>query len=294
VNDRIYRTADDVQVLVREQRPSGTPVGEIVLLHGLEGSSEAGYLRSMAQASLDAGFVVHRMNIRSCGGTEHLCKTLYHAGLTADLRVVLQQLAAEGRGPVWIGGYSLGGNVALKLAGELGDSAVGLLRGAFGVSTPIDLAACVVAMERWENRLYEWNFLRRLKRRMRVRNRAFPDLFPIDGLDRIRSVREFDDRITGPFFGFSGAAEYYGTQSAIRFVDRIRVPTLMLSSQDDPLVPFEVYFHQSVTGNQQITVVPVAHGGHLGFLAKEAPVFWLDDVIVDWIREQSGRGTRPN
>jgi predicted alpha/beta-fold hydrolase len=244
----------------------------------------------MAQAALEAGYAVHRVNLRSCGGTEQLCKTLYHAGLTADLHSILNELAAEGRGPMWAVGYSLGGNVVLKLAGELGESAGSLLRGVAGVCTPIDLSACAGALERLQNRVYELRFVRNMKRRMRERHRTQPDLFPIDGLDGIRTVRGIDDRITGPMFGFGGAAGYYGTQSAINFVDRIRIPTLLLFTKDDPMVPASMYAHPAVTGNPHIRLMPVEHGGHLGFLAADPPRFWLDGTILAWIDGTTGEG----
>ena len=292
VERRLVPTEPDVQVLVESQRPP-SPRADLVLLHGLEGSSEAGYMLSMAQAALDAGLAVHRMNLRSCGGTEHLCRTLYHSGLTVDLLALLRDLEREGRAPAFVAGYSLGGNVALKLAGELGDAARSLMSGVGGVSVPIDLAACVTQMERPENRLYELRFLRCMKARLRYRHRLMPDVFSIDGLDRIRSVREFDDRITGPSFGFSGAAEYYATQSAARCLAAIRVPALLIAAQDDPLVPFEVVRQAALRGNPNIRLLAPEHGGHVGFLSRRRPRFWSDAAIVEWIGSLLTPGSRP-
>ena len=129
VEAKLYRTEPDVQVLVQSQRPAGQARGEIILTHGLEGSGESGYMRSFAQAALEAGFAVHRFHMRTCGGTAHLCKTLYHAGLTSDLLAVIRQFEQQGRAPVYLAGFSLGGNVALKLTGELGDAAAPLIAG---------------------------------------------------------------------------------------------------------------------------------------------------------------------
>jgi predicted alpha/beta-fold hydrolase len=117
VEARYYETEPGVQVLVHSQSPVGKPAGELILVHGLEGSSAAGYARSLAQAALEAGYVVHRYNMRSCGGTEHLSgTTLYHSGQTSDLLAVIRQL--HGRAPIFLAGFSLGGNVVLKLAGD--------------------------------------------------------------------------------------------------------------------------------------------------------------------------------
>src|SRR5262249_39585128 len=148
VEAKLYRTEADVQVLVQSQRPRGEALGEIILTHGLEGSGESGYMRSLSQAGLEAGFAMHRFHMRTCGGTERLCQTLYHAGLTSDLLSVARQLHQQGRTPVYLAGFSLGGNVTLKLAGELGESASSLIAGICAISTPIDLAACVKRMGR--------------------------------------------------------------------------------------------------------------------------------------------------
>jgi uncharacterized protein len=280
-----------VQVLARIQRPEGVPRGEILLLHGLEGSSEGGYMRSMAQASLEAGYIVQRLNLRSCGGTESLANTLYHAGLTSDLRAILEQLRIAGRTPVWLAGYSLGGNTALKLAGELGSTAREYLHGVCAVSAPVDLAASARALSRPANRLYEWRFVRCMKERMRERHRFNPQRFPLDSLDSIRTLYEFDDRVTAPFFGFHGAAHYYETQSAIHFLDAIRIPTLLLTAKDDPLVPYEIFRHPSIAANPHLELQPSEYGGHLGFIAGMPPVFWLDGALLAWIerkREQLG------
>ncbi|MBV8818167.1 MAG: alpha/beta fold hydrolase, partial [Acidobacteriaceae bacterium] len=159
VTARYFETEPGVQVLVHSQRPAGKPKAELVLVHGLEGSSEAGYARSLAQAALCGGYAVHRFNMRSCGGTESVCgKTLYHSGQTGDVLTVAGQLVGEGAEPVVLIGFSLGGNVVLKGAGELGDRAHGLIAGICAVSTPIDLAACVKTLKKPENRIYSERF----------------------------------------------------------------------------------------------------------------------------------------
>jgi hypothetical protein len=280
VRSRFYRTEPEVQVRVEEQRPEGSPRGQFVLIHGLESSAGTGYLRSMAQAALEAGFIVHRMNLRTCGGTEHLCKTMYHAGLTGDLRFLLEQNREPG--PTFVIGYSLGGNLALKLAGEMGDDARRLMAAVCAVCVPIDLAACARRLGQPRNRLYERRFLRKMKDRIRRRSRIMPDLYSTKGLDGIRSLWDFDDRITAPAFGFRGAGDYYGTQSAARFLDRIRVPALVVPAKDDPLIPFEVFRHPAFGTNPALRLEPVEHGGHLGFLSRRRPRFWLDGEILNW------------
>ncbi len=289
VRSRYYQTEPDVQVRVEEQAPAGAPRGELVLVHGLESSSEAGYMRSMAQSALEAGFAVHRMNLRTCGGTEHLCRTMYHAGLTGDLRHILEQLSAGGRGPAFVVGYSLGGNLVLKLAGELEGEGRRLMAGVCAVCAPIDLAACARRLGQRRNRIYERRFLAKMRGRIEKRSRMFPELYSVRKLNGIASLWEFDDRITAPAFGFPGAEGYYGTQSAILFLDRIRVPALAVPAQDDPLIPFHVYRHPAFVRNRALQLEAVEHGGHLGFLARRRPRFWLDGEILSWIANQRNK-----
>src|SRR5689334_8527080 len=159
IQTRHYRTEPDVEVLVESQRPDGPLRGEIVLVHGLEGSGSASYVRSLAGAALARGFAAHRFHMRTCGGTENLCDTLYHAGLTSDLLAVIREFSS----PVALVGFSLGGNVVLKLAGELGEDARRWIRAVCAVSTPLDLAACARRIHCRDNWLYERRFVRKMK-----------------------------------------------------------------------------------------------------------------------------------
>jgi predicted alpha/beta-fold hydrolase len=279
----LYQTSPATQVLIHENRPPGPARAEVFLHHGLEGSSRSGYMLSLAQCLLEAGYAVHRINMRSCGGTEHLTDTLYHSGLTQDVRAILEKFQAEQRGPRFLIGFSLGGNVTLKLVGEMGESARPLLAGACAVSTPIDLHACVRRLGAVENRLYERRFVRGLRARYLRRHQTFPDRFPIGGLDRVSTVFDFDNRFTAPAFGFGDAPNYYATQSAIRFLAGIRLPVLMVQAKDDPMIPFPIFFTPDVKENPWIELIATDHGGHLGYIARQKPRFWLDPIICAWL-----------
>lgn len=279
----IYRTEPDVEVLVHSQRPDREPKGEIFMVHGLEGSSAAGYACSMAYAALERGYSACRFNMRGCGATEHLTIHAYHAGQTSDVLSVLRERRRNGYGPIFLTGYSLGGNVALKLAGELGDSAAELIAGVCAVSAPIDLAACVAALEQRQNFIYQWRFLSRLKARVRLRHTQAPDMYTLEHLPKIKTIADFDDHYTARLFGFGTAANYFRTQSSQQFLDKIRVPTLLIQAKDDPLIPFRVYDHPALSRNPHLKLVAVEHGGHLGFLSRKRPRFWLDNVVMDWI-----------
>lgn len=289
VEKKLYRTAPDVQVLVGAQRPAGAPLGDLVLVHGLEGSANAAYMRSLAACAVAVGYTAHRMNLRTCGGTERLAKTVYHGGLTGDLLAVVRALAAAGRAPLWLVGFSLGGNLVAKLAGELGEDARPLLAGVVAASASIDLEACAMRIAQPDNRLYELRFLVL----MRARARAVWHSTAAD-LRGIRSVIEMDDRITAPHNGFSSALDYYRTQSANRFLERIQVPTLFITAKDDTFIPFRMYDHPAFRENPCLQLRATEYGGHLGFLAKGRPRLWLDHAIIEWIVEQSIPKFRPD
>ncbi len=277
LESRLYCTEPDVEVKVETQRPPAAPRGHLVIVHGLEGSSEAGYARSLSAAAVDAGWAAHRFNLRTCGGTEHLCRTLYHAGLTSDLLAVLRELESQGNPPAVLVGYSLGGNVVLKLAGELGGSATRWIRGVCSVSTPLDLAACARRIGEPDNVFYHRRFVKRMKQRLAATGRYQPADY--DGLG---SVWDIDDRITAPSFGFGTAENYYATQSCLQFLPGIEVPGLLITAQDDTFVPFASYRDPAISANPRLRLLAPEHGGHVGFLSRTRPRFWLDAVIVEW------------
>ena len=290
VETKFYETEPGVQVRVDYQAPDGEPVAHLILVHGLEGSSQAGYARSLAQAALEAGCAAYRFNMRSCGGTEHLSgRTLYHSGQTSDLLFVIRQLSRSA--PIFLAGFSLGGNVVLKLAGELGEAASGLIAGVMAISTPIDLAACVRQLDKPSNGIYARRFVSRLKERVRAKERLTPGLFDLSGIEQVRDIYGFDDRFTAQAFGFGSADNYYATQSANQFLDCIRVPTLVVQAKDDPLIPFSVFDHPAFASNPHLRLLATEHGGHLGFISKTRPRFWLDQVLVHWLMEVRNKVT---
>ncbi len=285
VQRRLFRTEPEVQVEVLTERPAGEAAGEIVMVHGLEGSADATYMQRLSADAVAAGFAAHRFNMRTCGGTERLCSTLYHAGLTSDLRAVLRALRAEGRAPAFLAGFSLGGNVVLKLAGELGEGAAELVHGVVAVSTPLDLEACARRIAAPANRLYELRFVRRMLARMRATGRYGPADFA-----GLHSVMAIDDRITAPSFGFGNAANYYRTQSAIGFLQAIRIPVLLIQARDDIFVPFDIFKREEVRSSPRIELLATDHGGHLGFLGRSPERFWADAAIMEWITTQNANG----
>jgi predicted alpha/beta-fold hydrolase len=283
VEAKLYQSEPDVRVLVHTQRPRIEPRAEVVLIHGLEGSSDSPYMRSMAQTLLEAGCVVHRFNLRTCGGTEFLCTTLYHGGLTTDLFAWLMDLDRRRRTPVHLVGFSLGANIALKLAGEMKEDACRILAGACAISTPLDLEACARRIGEPVNRFYEWHFLRKMRKRLHLRRKILGGDAILEAANSARKLWDFDDRVTSRFFGFEGAKHYYSTQSSGVFLESIRVPALLIQAKDDPLIPFDMFHHPALARNPFLKLAAVDHGGHIGFLSRPLPRMWVDHVVRDWI-----------
>jgi len=288
--ERYFDVASDARVLAHVHRHSNEVARQtLIVLHGLEGSSMAHYMRGIADKAWAAGWDVVRLNQRNCGGTERLSRGLYHSGLTHDVQFVMRELLeGDGAPAVAVAGYSLGGNLTLKLAGELGATAPEGLVAVCAVSPTMDLAVCVEALERRSNLAYEFNFVRRLKARMRRKAALFPDDFSLAPLTRIWTVRQFDEAYTAPHHGFRDAADYYHRASAIRLIDRIRVPTLILTAHDDPFVPSHPFMSSPVILNQQITTVVTAKGGHCAFVEQASgdyDGYWAEKEVVRFVND---------
>ncbi len=298
VNDeeRIFDTAGDVKVLGHcrwQENLNDHPT--IVMWHGIEGSSASTYMLGTAEKAFAAGFNVIRMNLRTCGGTDHLTSSIYHGGLTDDLREVIRQLIDdEGLSRIILVGFSLGGNMVLKLAGEYGEDAPDEILGVCAVSPSIDLNASAELILKRSNWLYHRDFVYRLKKRMRTKHKLFPDRYDISELGSVRTLREFDNQFTAKAHGFVDAEDYYYRASSIRVIDRIRIPTLIIHAQDDPFIPFAPMLDPAVTNNPYILLIDPERGGHVAFLSSDAAadpdVFWAENRVIAF----ASRASEPN
>jgi predicted alpha/beta-fold hydrolase len=240
-----------------------------IIVHGLEGSSNSQYVVGNSNKLWRAGCNVVRMNMRNCGGTEGLSPTLYHSAFSDDVLAVMRFFVAlHGLQSVSLIGYSMGGNLVLKLAGELGGDAPRELRSVIGVSPAVDLGPSADALHRPQNRLYELKFLRALCRRFRRKAALFPMAYDASRCSGIRSLREFDDRVTAFYSGFASADDYYFRAAAARVLEKIAVPTLVLHALDDPFVRITDESCDKLRANPQITLIQTEHGGHCAFLAQ--------------------------
>lgn len=262
----------------------------IVLVHGLEGSSDSSYMRGVSEKALRAGFNAVRLNQRNCGGTEGLTPTLYNSGMSDDYRAVLVELLERDALPeIFFAGFSMGGNLVLKMAGELGAAAPAGLRGMIAVGPALDLAACADALAEPQNAFYQWHFVHNLMRRFHRKTRLFPERYAADGLPRIHTLREFDEYITAPHCGYRDAVDYYYRASAVRVLSQIRVPTLVIAAQDDPFVPFASFGDPALRSNPHISLVAPANGGHCGFVSSSGgdERYWAEARTLEFCRQRS-------
>jgi predicted alpha/beta-fold hydrolase len=260
----------------------------VVVVHGLEGSSESLYMLGIAEKGLAAGMNVVRMNQRNCGGTDHLAATLYHSGLSNDIVAVTQNLIAQdGISSFALVGFSMGGNLVLKLAGEWGKTGPSQFRAVAAVCPAMDLAASADALHLPVNRIYEQYFLWNLRRRMRAKARLFPKEFDPSRLRGLSSLREFDDKITAFYCGFQGVADYYARASASKVVDRISVPAFILHASNDPFVRIIPETREKILANPHITFVETEDGGHCSFIAPRdaSDGYWAERQVVEFLRQ---------
>lgn len=266
----------------------------VVLVHGLEGSSKSQYVLGNANKLWRAGCNIVRMNMRNCGGTEALSATLYHSGLSQDVREVIATLGLRYGLPRFAAvGYSMGGNLVLKLAGELGAGTLTLppaitFTAAVGVSPAIDLAQSADALHQPINRIYERRFLSALLRRYRRKARLFPYVYDPRRAEYVTSLRDFDQRITSLYSGFAGASDYYFRAAAARVLRTIAVPTLILHALDDPFVRLTPESREAIQANPNITLIEPAHGGHCAFLASPHPAqhddgYWAETTLLRFL-----------
>lgn len=286
----LFRTEPDTQVLAKFNAPPDGGVSAhrptVLAIHGLTACDRAPYMLSSAQIALESGFDAVRLNVRNCGGTEHLCNTLYHSGLTVDLRAVVEQLAPR---PVYLLGFSMGGNIALKLAGEWGSAVPEHVRGVCSISAPIQLAMCSRHIGLRRNFIYERRFLLQLRDAVRRKNAATPGLFADPKVAEVSSIWEFDERVTAPAFGFEDAADYYRQSSAAGYLGKIRVPTLLIQARDDPFIPFGAYNLRTLRENPCLTLLSPDHGGHVAFLGRGRARFWAIQQAVRFFEECAGQ-----
>jgi predicted alpha/beta-fold hydrolase len=288
--ERLFQVEPGVQVLCHcHWQPDREHTLTLMIVHGLEGSSGSQYVLGTGSKAWDRGWNVVRMNVRNCGGTEGLTPTLYHSGLSGDIRAVIDSLLDQERLERFaLAGFSMGGNQVLKCAGEWSSEAPSQIVATCAVSPACDLSLSADALHRAQNRIYEWWFLLGLYKRFRRKAELFPGRFDPALLKGVHSIRDFDERITAKYMGFAGAEDYYTKASSARVIDKIAVPTLVIHSLDDPFVVISEPTAAKLRANPFITYLEPEHGGHCAFLA-DADGYdgrWAEREIVDFCAQQ--------
>jgi predicted alpha/beta-fold hydrolase len=262
----------------------------LIVVHGLEGSTESQYMLGVARNGIAAGMNVVLMNQRNCGGMDHCAPTLYNSDRSADVAAVARHVVEQDQVSRFsLIGFSMGGNLVLKLAGEWGREAPPQLRAVAAVSAAVDLAASADALHETGNFIYECYFLQQLFRRFRRKAKLFPGDFDVSRLRGIRSLREFDDKITAFYCGFTGADDYYSRAAAANVIDRIAVPVLIIHAVDDPFIRLQPETRRRIIATANITFIETEDGGHCAFIAEPNGARrddgrWAEREIVEFLR----------
>jgi uncharacterized protein len=261
----------------------------LVLLHGLEGSTQSSYLKGMAGKAFKNGYDVAALNMRGCSGEDNSILPTYHSGFTADLDFLLQQIFQQNKyAAVFIAGFSMGGNIALKYAGEKGENISPIIKAIATVSVPCDLEACAAELQKISNRLYLHRFLKSLKSKAIFKKKKFPEAaYTFEQIQKVKSFYDFDNMYTAPINGFESAEDYWKKNSSIHFISKIKIPVLILNALDDPFLPKECYPFESARKHPLILLETPRYGGHTGFCRSFdfsiAP--WHEERVMDFFSE---------
>ena len=255
--------------------PASAPL--LVALHGLEGSTSAHYMRGLLKQAQLRGWRGLALNFRGCSGDMNRLLRSYHSGETGDLNELITRVRGEAD-RIGIVGCSLGGNVLVKWLGEQGANVPPQIRAAAALSVPFDLAACSKTLDSpgfWRF-IYRTRFLRTLKHKALLKQTKFPEA---PGAEDARTLFDFDEAVTAAVHGFASAPDYYAQSSSGPFVDKVRVPLLLLSAKDDPFIPAETIVRPE---NPDVTLEVTEKGGHLGFI--ESPFgFYAERRAIEFL-----------
>jgi predicted alpha/beta-fold hydrolase len=287
--DRYVEVEPGVKILCRcHWQPDRRNALTILIVHGLEGSSESGYMIGVAQKGLAAGLNIIRVNQRNCGGTDHLAPTLYNSSLSGDVAAVARHVIEQDKVSGFaLAGFSMGGNLVLKAAGEWGREAPPEFRAVAAVCPAMDLAESADALHLPANRIYEQYFMLKLRQRFRQKARLFPGQFDATRLRGLKSLRQFDDKITAYYCGFRDAVDYYARAAASNVVDRIAVPGLIVHAATDPFVRLTPETRRKISENPHLTFIECEDGGHCSFLADANGYDgrWAERKIIEFLRK---------
>jgi len=262
----------------------------MVIVHGLEGSSNSQYVLGNTTRALAAGLNVVRMNMRSCGGSDELSPTIYHSGRSQDVAAVVEKITEiHALRKIALVGYSMGGNLVLKYAGEVALNPPAALKAVVGISPLMDLAPSSAALHKPQNRIYERHFLRSMLMRMERKIALFPAIYSGESLPKIRSMRDFDEYIVARYGNFLNAGDYYTRVASSQYARDFNVPTLIVHSLDDPFIVMLPQTRQELIDNPHVTYIETQHGGHCAFLSPDAGSdgYWAEKTLLGFLIAQA-------
>lgn len=253
----------------------------VIISHGLEGNSQRAYVKGMAKVLRDNGYDVIAWNYRGCSGEMNRRLRFYHSGATDDLNVVIDHAVDEKKyRHIYLVGFSLGGNITLKLLGESRPRPE--VRRAVAISVPLELRSSCEQISRPSNRVYSNRFLRSLKAKVRAKSLLMPEL-SVSELKKIRTIKDFDDQYTAPLHGFTDAIDYYNQCSSIRFVEGITTPSLIINTRNDPFLSPACFPTEKLNGHHAVTLEVLQRGGHVGFTQfGRQGVYWSEQRTLSF------------
>lgn len=288
-NGEVVLLPDDDVITIEVSKPENWKPEDrtVVMVHGLCGSHGSPYMIRMAKKLSDQNIRAIRVNLRGCGSGKGLSKKIYHSGRSEDVLAVLNKIKKETpHSPITLIGFSLGGNIVLKLVGELNSSANHLVEKVIAVGPPVELYTSVCLLQSRANQFYHHYFLKLLKEDVEYRHKRFKELGAIH-FPETMTLFEFDTAYTAPQCGFENAMDYYKKSSSMRLVPEINIPCQILLSEDDPLISSTSLDELSLP--EHIQIYKTKNGGHLGFLGipgSERGFHWMDSVLLEWINNQ--------
>lgn len=256
-----------------------------IILHGLEGDSSRSYIKGMVKAFNSRKWDALALNFRGCSQEPNRQSRMYHSGETRDLALVIKHALSTGiYDKLALIGFSLGGNVILKSLGELGTDVDPRIGAAVAISVPCDLKACSIRLEQFGNRAYSRRFLRMLRKKIINKTNLYPEVMDASRLDSVKTLKQFDEEFTAPLHGFRSADDYYHRSSSLQFLHNISLPTLLLSSSDDPFLAPECYPFEIASGHEWLHLETPRHGGHVGFVSfNQKNEYWSETRAAQFV-----------
>ena len=255
----------------------------VIISHGLEGHTHRAYVKGMAKAVNEEGIDALAWNFRGCGGEANRQFRLYHNGATDDLHTVIEHAAAN-YAKIYLVGFSMGGNISLLYLGRKDFAVPDAVEGCVTFSVPCDLTDASVALERRENSIYMKRFLRLLHEKVRMKMELYPERIDDRNYDQLKTFKDFDDRYTAPIHGFDSAEDYWQKCSCRPWLGKIKVPTLIVNSIDDPFLQGGCYPQEECSSNSNLTLEITRYGGHVGFVGDGVKGrYWSEQRALQFI-----------